>query len=350
MSVIFMDSFDDGLLSLKWTTVSLAQVTTTTPRTGTNCLEEVQSFGVTSVSRSFDVADRHATFVVGCGIRHFSGSDCCDGLPYLTFVGDGLAHIVVKRNDSNASISIYRGGNIGQADGTLLATSAPNVTINGVWYHLEIKVVLADVGGSVEVRVNNATVITFTGDTRNGGASGLLDRVHLYSFASSDEANVRFDDFYVLNGAGTSNNNFIGDSRIHNLFPNADGNYSQFVGSDGNSINNYLLVDEATPDVVDYVGSGTPGNKDSYNFPNLPAAVTAVRAVSQRAYNISSDVGTRTARNLTRISGVDYVSADYNVGGAALQFETLYNTSPATLAAWGVAEFNAAEWGIECRT
>lgn len=350
MSLIFMDSFDDGLSSQKWTQFIAGTISTATPRTGTSYLNGTTN-GVI-VSRSFAAADRHATFIVGMGYRQVSNADRIE-MTFLNLASDATAtvHLGFRRND-DGSISIYRGGifvNGNNNGGTLLATSAPNIILVGNWYHIEIKAVLHDTTGSVDVRVNNTSVVSFAGDTKNGGTETVFSSLRVFSNAGGDSQNSLLDDFYVLNGAGTLNNDFKGDSRIHNLLPDGNGNYSQFVGSDGNSVDNYLLVDEAVPNVTDYVGSGIDGNKDSYAFPDLPAPVTAVWGAAQRAYAISSDAGTRAARNLVRIAGADFTGPDYNVGAAALMFESLYDASPATTVQFTVAEFNGAEWGIECR-
>lgn len=348
MSTIFIDSFDDNLSNQKWTQFTNGTLSATNPRTGIQQLDGTTNGAF--IFRSFAAAQQHATFVAGLGYFQVSNADRPE-MTFMNFMADAgvTTHVSLRRND-DGSITAYRGGTPGTNSGaTVLAVSAPNVILLGNWYHIEIKVLLADAGGTVEVRVNNTTVINFTGDTKNGGTATVFDRVHIFSNSAGDSMNARFDDFYILNGAGASNNDFIGDSRIHNVLPNANGNYSQLLGSDGNSIDNYLQVDENPPNTTDYNGSGVSGDKDSYNFPDLPVAVTAVRAVAQRAWAASSDAGSRAARNFVRIAGVDYPSADYNVGATYLHFETLFDTSPATAVAFTPAEFNAAEWGFEVR-
>lgn len=364
MSLIFMDSFDDGLSAQKWTAFVGAQTSIGgIPRTGTSAANLSTGTGSdqegASLHRAFVTADQHATYIVGMGLYQ-------ENLPFATagflqlYPGPSLGqapHLTFRRED-DGSISVYRGGtgtigtipSGGTTGGTLLATSAPNVILMDQYYHVEIKAFVDDAAGTVEVRVNNTTVLSFLGDTRNG-STALFGGV-IIGFANDTDGNaagVYIDDFYVLNGAGAINNNFIGDSRIHSILPDANGNYSELVGSDGNSVDNYLQVDENPPNTTDYNGGGTSGDQDSYNFPSLPAAVTAIRGVAQRAWAASSDTGTRAARNFVRISGVDYNGADYNVGQAYLMYETLFNVSPATGVAFTVAEFNGAEWGFEVR-
>lgn len=345
MSVLLIDSFDDGLLANKWTVVNGASVSTATPRTGThklNLLTNANAF----VARTLGTGSGD-TIIFGGGVN-FGGLST--NVKFLHFQSDiGVTtHIGVKVN-INGAFEIYRGGNTGTGLGTLIGTTASNLVVINNWYHFEIKVFLNDVTGTVEIRLNHTIIFTFTGDTKNGGTETVISRVVLGASSVSDAAAIAYDDVYILNSAGTSNNNFIGDSRVHNLLPNANGNYSQLLGSDGNMVDNFLQVDETLPNTTDYNGSGISGEKDSYNFPSLPAPVTLVRAVGQRAFAAASDAGARMARNFVRIAGVDYPSADYNLGATYLLFADLFDVSPATAVAFTPVEFNAAEWGFEAR-
>lgn len=363
MALIFMDSFDDGLSAQKWTAfVGLQTSIGGIPRTGIAAANLSLAFGSdqegASLHRAFAAADQHATYVVGMGLYQENLPVAGAGFLQMYPPGVGVSPHLTFRREDDASIAVYRGGtgtigtipSGGTAGGTLLAQSAPNVILFDQYYHVEIKAFVDDAAGTVEVRVNNTTVLSFLGDTRNA-ATALFGGV-IIGFANDADNNasgVYIDDFYVLNGAGAVNNNFIGDSRIHSLLPDANGFYSELVGSDGNSVDNYLQVDENPPNTTDYNGSAVSGDQDSYNFPSLPAPVTAIRAVAQRAWAASSDTGVRAARNFVRIAGVDYNSADYNVGQAYLMYETLFDVSPATVVAFTVAEFNGAEWGFEVR-
>lgn len=353
MSVLLIDSFDDGLLTQKWTQVSgTTVVTVTNPRTGTHSVDGTNSSGGGLLIKSFAAAQQHNTFIVGMGYFQVFNAETA-AMTFLNLGADlGVTTHFSARRNNDGSISVYRGGAISvgsTSGGTLLATSAPNTILIGNWYHIEIKVFLNDATGTIEVRVNNTVVINFVGDTKNAGTAIVFDTVRLMSNDVGDAGGNRMDDVYILNGAGATNNNFIGDSRIHNLLPNGNGFYSELIGSDGNSVNNYLQVDETPPNTTDYNGGATSGDQDSYAFPDLPVAVTAVRAVAQRAWAASSDAGSRAARNFVRIAGVDFPGVDYNVGATYLHFETLFDVSPATAVAFTPAEFNAAEWGFEVR-
>lgn len=241
---------------------------------------------------------------------------------------------------STGSIEVRRGS----AGGTLLV-SAVTGYLHSDWQYMEVKITIADAGGNVQVRMNgNPTpVINYTGDTRNGGTSVNMDLVRLAGQSQGD-----FADWYILNALGSApNNDFLGDVRVHCLRPNGNGTYSQYVGSDGNSTDNYLLVDETPYGTGDYVGNATIGNKDSYAIEDLPAGVTAVYGVQEIAIVAKSDAGAASIKQLLRVGGTDYTTSALVLSTAYSQMLNIRETNPNTGVAWTPAGVNGIESGVE---
>lgn len=350
MSLIFMDGVDDGLSGFKWT--SGASRDTSWARTGASSLLVGVSSGVGGhPSLTLPAADRHATMIVGFGYNQHGASNWAGtggqaGGPICTLGGaSGATHVGLYRN-TVGGLYIVKGG-------TLLALSAPSIIVLNTWYHVEMKAVVDDASGSVTVKVNGVTVLTFSGDTRNGETDALVYSVNFTSDNGAGDRQISIDDIFILNGAGSINNDMIGDCSVVTLYPSGNGNYSQWVGSDGNSTDNYLLVDEAgVPNTSDYVESGTATEKDSYVFTDLPGTVVSVKGVAVRAYASKSDVGAQLMRNFVRIGGTDYPSAvdkGPSVTPTYLGFSDIFDQSPATATDWTPAEVNGAEFGVEVR-
>jgi hypothetical protein len=192
--------------------------------------------------------------------------------------------------------------------------------------------------------------MTFSGDTRNGGTSTLADSVVFVRGPSTGSGGVhKYDDIYITDSGGIINNGYLGDIRVYARFPDGNGNYSQLLGSDGNSVDNYLLVDEnPDPNTSDYVGSGTPGQIDTYTMADIPSGI--IKAVVQRSYMAKSDAGARTARNVVRIASMDYTSSDFSLNTSYAQQATFWDASPASTVAWTSSEVNSAEFGVEVRS
>lgn len=203
MSLIFIDSFDDGLIAEKWTLLTNVVASTTSPRTGTHQASFEDSVNGSTGIIDIPLADQHATLILGSG--YFQVADLPQAAATIfNFMGDAGAtvHLGLRRNN-DGSLTAYRGGNAGNNTGaTTLATSAAGVINLGTWYQLEIKITLDDVTGVFEVRVDNVAVITFAGDTKNAGTGTVFDRVFAGSTEGADSTNMRLDDYYLLNGAG----------------------------------------------------------------------------------------------------------------------------------------------------
>jgi len=332
MALLFCDGFDDGPITNKWTGTGLTTVAGRHGNAG-------QVAGGASPNMFRVVAPSAATIILGFALR-VSGGD----LPLVSLRSDGVVtdHLTITVT-VGGTLDLRRGG----TGGTVVASSSAPITVNA-WHYIEIKATIADAGGTCEVRIDGVTRLSYTGDTRNGGTSTLIDGVY-FPNGSGFQTNTRaIDDLYICDGLGSMNNNFLGDIKIETLYPNADGTNSQLMGSDANQVNNYLLVDEAgTPSTADYVSSGVVTDKDTYNFTSLVTATGPVKAVQINNYANKTDAGSRSIKALA-ISGASTAT------GAVKPLQTTYNahlqiqeTDPNGGGAWTIAAVNAAEFGVE---
>lgn len=174
-----------------------------------------------------------------------------------------------------------------QRNGTTLATSTQSFNFFPGWNYIEVKAVINDTTGSVEVKVNGGVWITYSGDTRNA-ANGAVDT--FYHPGHTGPPNL-WDDMYLLDMTGPAPyNDYLGDTSVKTLLPNGNGDSTQWVGSDGDSIDNYLLVDESNSSTTDYVGSTTSGDTDLYLMQDIPANYN-VYAVQELVQAYKSDAG-----------------------------------------------------------
>lgn len=336
MSLLFMEGFDDNLATLgKWT--AYGTETYTTGRTGNAA--RWQNGTNNAMRKVVSAADEHATMTVGFA---FKPDAAFTNAQLLEFISDTSAttHIQIGTNLNNA-IVVRRG------DGTVLGTSAVDIIVPGIFVYIEAKVVLHDSTGSVVVRVNSAIVLNLTNiDTKNGGTKTVLEGFRLLNQTGQTS---QIDDVYLTNGAGVVNVGFLGDVSVETLFPNGNGNSSQLVGSDADSVDNYLLVDETTPNTTDYVGSGTDDQKDTYAFTNLVHTVGSIRGVQTAMYAAKSDSGARSMAKVIRSGGTDFDGADKVLSTSFAAILEINENDPNTAAAWTIANVNAAEFGVKVR-
>lgn len=125
---------------------------------------------------------------------------------------------------------------------------------------LEVHVKMASSGGIIAVRIDGIDDVSFVGNT----GTTPVGRI---GFNYANALTCWIDDIAVNDINGTVDNSWCGDGYVYALTPNGNGDSSQLTGSDGNSTDNYLLVDETpTNNDTDYVESPTSGYYDLYNL------------------------------------------------------------------------------------
>jgi hypothetical protein len=339
MSLIFTEGFDNvddntELLRKGWSTAS-GTFDTTNPRTGPRAYG---TGGFLNLGRQVPAAAEHATFIAGFSMYHPTSLKTSVNF-YLSSDALGTDHVRLSVS-STGQILVNRG-----SGANLLASSDPGVIVVDTQYYIEIKALLSDTVGTVEVKVNGATVCSATNiDTKNGGTKTVFDSMR-WQHSSGSAYNI--DDIYLANGAGAINNTFIGECRVRTLYPNGNGNSNQLVGSDGNSVDNYALVDDITPGTGDFVGSSVAAAKDTYGFEDLPDVTGTVVGVTVYAYGAKTDTALRSLLPVTRTSGNDYDGAEQALSTDPLFAKQLQEVNPATAVPWLRSEVNAAEFGVK---
>jgi hypothetical protein len=140
----------------------------------------------------------------------------------------------------------------------------------------------------------------------------------------------------------------LGDIVVETLYPNGNGNANQWLGSDGDSTNNYLLVNETgAPVTTDYVADSVSGHQDMYTLTDLVHTTGTVLGVCHSAYAAKTD-----AVNARQIKLVNRRAADTK--SVALDLTTTYTgyqyalaQDPETGAAWTIANVNSLQSGVE---
>jgi hypothetical protein len=148
-----------------------------------------------------------------------------------------------------------------------------DVTINGVvipdmvlpawtsgWNRVEAGIKVGE-DGWFEVKVNGTTIFRFDGDIPMNGVSRAA-----YRYTPGNNAS-HCDNFIVNDSSGSSDNTWVGPRYLTYLNPNANGDKSDWMGSDGNKVNNFQLVNSNV--TTTYVTSEGPGSTDLYNVQDI---------------------------------------------------------------------------------
>jgi hypothetical protein len=290
MALRFADGFDayqTAAIAKYWKTLynsAAVSISAGSGRNGTASLRLSSGW-----NRGVDkTIDSQATWILGIGIT-------MSALPSATATIFGL----YDNTTLHCDLRLTAGGFLQiTRNGTVLGTGTSALSA-GVYYYIEFKVTISDTVGVAGCRINGVSELALTSqDTRNG-ANATADTFRILGVTGIDAGTtINTDDFYACDGTGGgSDNDYLGDVRVEAIFPSGNGNSSQFLGSDSNSTDNYLLVDEATPnDDTDYVESSTVGDKDTYAYGNLTATSGTVYGVIPMPYARKTDAGVRSAR------------------------------------------------------
>lgn len=329
MALLFMDGFDAGDPQIKnWSG------TVTTANSSPNPRFSVGRYAATTGLFQRTITPSAEIIVgVSMGASLVTGVVC----PYITFFGDSGATQHITVGFSGTVLQVMRGG----LAGTVLA-SYSSIFLSATFYHIEISVTIADAGGSVVVRSNGVTVISFSGDTKNGGTGTNIDAV---GCGVASGVTGLFDDIYICDTTGSAPYNaFLGDVRVHTMSPSAAGTTTQFTPSSGA---NYTTVDELPYSATDYVAASSTTLKDTYQMSDLPAGAATIFAVQTNLIAKKTDAGNIAIKPVVRSGGTDYSGASTALISSDLTISHLRVQDPATSTAWTAAGVNGMEAGVE---
>ena len=357
----FLDGFDyysTSELTRKWNAVSITppSIISSGQRNGAGALHFDSAS--TFVFKTFD---DQPSWIVGFALNVPNG-----------FPGQDLIHFndnIFLSAEVQCSLHLNTDGTLEVSRGSNKAFSVTGgqsvATLSlGVYQHIEMKVTISNSisADSCKVRVNEVDVITVaTGQDLQNTSNSTANVIQLSGFALVGN-DVIFDDLYIFDGTDgpdtvAVNNDFAGDNKILTHWPNGNGATNDLVGSDGNSVDNYLLVQEAlTDDDSTYVESTTPGEIDLYEVENLKETAISIEAIQVNNVTRKTEAGISTMRSLVRplttnFAGVT-VHPSYSedpVDSYVNEFD-VYDKDPETDLAWTESGFNTTEFGIEIVT
>jgi len=279
-------------------------------------------------------AEEHATLIVGEAIYR----TVANSLHEYRFRSDaGVTQHVTIFVTTAGTIEARRG----TSTGTLLGIASRSVPI-GSWHYLEAKVTLSDTVGVVQIWLNDELVLNLSNqDTKNAGTKTVFDSIGSYSNQA-----VYVDDFYVCNGAGSVNNDALGDVRVYGLFATADGANTGLTPT--GSASHYANIDEDDPSTADYNSSAVDDTKDTYVFQDIPTGGT-VAGVLVWSYANKSDTGAKSWAPVVRHSSTDYKGTDWAVAQGYAYYKQVYEMNPGTSVAFTPDDVNDAEFGSQVR-
>lgn len=289
MSVVFMESFDiyganrlrfieRGYIMPDFGGMSIAS-NLSLARTGPGYLQTV---GFGSAAFVLKVLDNPLSFIIqGCGINHVNapGGNNQDGGGLHFGNNSTQRHISVVANNL-LGISIFR-------NGVLVGQSANNIFTLNSYNFYEVRVIAGTLG-TVLVRRNNEIIVQV-----NDIQIGNILNVSVGTY-NNNGRDIRFDDWYCLDNAGSTNNDLIGDRRIITLMPDADDPLQDWTYSGGSV--GFSLINELNPNDANFILANNPGDISEFQKQNVPLDANDVAAVQIVARAFKQSAGPATFR------------------------------------------------------
>lgn len=232
------------------------------------------------------------------------------------------------------------------ADNNVLGTSASVITLD-TWHYIEWQYILENsITEAMTVKVDNTIVITISAstDTKSASASSSISGARLYN---GHTGLIMFDDFYRT----TYNHGYLGSIRVAALYASSD-NSIEWEGSDGNSIDNFKMIDETGVSDEDATYVLTTGiNKiDLYNMDNLPAAATSVEGIEIITRGRKSGSDAATFSQAYNSASTDNLFPSTSLGDSYAYHRTTTGINPDTSALFTISQINAIRIGQKSLT
>jgi hypothetical protein len=240
----------------------------------------------------------------------------------------------IRVNSSTGKLEVLNSANSVIATGTTVFVSG--------YRFIEIKAFANGASGTVEVHVDGVVEIAST--TVNIGSTAI-GQVLFQNVASGGTVGLAttVDDIYVLNTSGSTNNTFLGDSRVATVWPSGAGSHTQWTPLSGA---NYTNVDETTPDGdTTYNFDSSVGDIDSFPTVGVDADAT-VYGVQTNLYARKDDTGTRQIADVIRQGSTDYVGSTVTLASGYSFYSQIHDQDP-TGSDWTAATVNADEFGYK---
>ena len=316
------------------------QVQSTVRRTGAYALQV--PCGVNPNGYIVQIVSDVAEIYFRIAFRHgHAGSGDGTNTKLLSFHEGGTEHVSIGiTSDTLLSRLVVRGST---------ADTGSIVFSQSTWYMIEGYVKIANSGGAVTVKVNGTTDLTYSGDTC-ATANEFMTSIRIGAQSGMENYSYYFDDVAINDTAGDYQNSWIGLGGIFYLEPTADGTTNDWTPSSGTV--NYAMVDDIPPDnATTFVQALDTADRDLYVIDDCPQYVNTINLVEVVYRAAVAESGYNYLRDVVYVAGTAYTGLTSTIVPITPSFTyyhgTVHYINPNTGTAWGTAEVNAMEAGIE---
>lgn len=235
----------------------------------------------------------------------------------------------------------------GEIDVRLAGSTSLGVTsglaIGTAWKYIELKATIDNTAGAIDLRVDGVSELSLSSVDTQNSANAFVTNVTLISGNVSPTCD--YDDVYVLDTTGTANNDFLGNVKVTHIYPDADGDSSDFTPSTG-TVHSDLVDENPADDDTTYVESVTTGHKDLWNY-EAPGSLTGIKAVQINTDAAESDATDFTLKSLCKSGLTESADAAQALSSSYTTIRRVVENDPDTAAAWTTTGLGSAQFGVE---
>lgn len=262
---------------------------------------------------------------------------------FLVCFYDGVANLpqFTIQFCANGVIKAYRGDT---DTGTLLATTPVGQYLLDQYFQFEVGGTISSSAGYIEVRINTKTVITLNSINTQNTTISTFDSIQLRMEGGyGASADVRVDDLYFCDSAGSINNNFLGTVRVFTQLTAGAGSTTDF-SKYGSQPTNWQTVQNKLLDDSQYVYDATNGQYDLYDMQAVVTGPT-VHGVQIRGAYRQDDATQVNAHNVLKSGSTQVEGADHLINQTYTYYTDIWELDPNTGVGWLGTNVNLIQAG-----
>ncbi len=291
------------------------------------------------------------SLIVGVAFKTPSSSADYGALVFADSANASQTYITLK--ESAGQIIVTSGGSNFAADanmsgGTVLGSTGA-VFSGSTWTYLEVEIVIAaSGGGSVKCYINGGLVLSLSGVTTQGTANTGANAIGFKGPQNGNASYNNYADIYVCDTTGGAPWNApLGVTQVLPLNPTAN-DAVQFTPN--GLANNYQNAAKYPPvPATDFNQTTTVGNQDTFTHGSA-SSLTSIAGVAVKSLLLNPLVNGETMANRLLSSTSAAQGATRTPGTAGLLYTDVFETDPATSAAWTVAAAGSSRNGYKLLT
>ncbi len=329
MARVFTDGAEFGDM-LFWDTYGNAFVTATQKRTGNYSYRfDNGNYATKNVSNLSEIYLRFGFYISETNAHRIT----------VRFRNSTTILLHITQNVSSNKLEAY-------VNNVLVATG-PNIYNTGQWNLVEVYIKIDD-SGNIQTKLNGLSDINYSGDTKPGSDT-YVDNLYFINDTGSG-GGPWIDDLALNDTGGGSDNSWCGDGHIEILNPITGGTYA-WTGSDGDSVDNYALIDDIPPNSdTDYIKSSTATQQDIHTLSDFTGAGKIPVRVWAECRAKDNDATSGQIKLGFKTDGTVYLSASARTlsGNYARVIGDDAKVNPFDSGAWEDADLDAIQFVVEC--